>query len=549
MRTGLCPCALTVAAGITILVILDRLNSESAHAVEPIVVEDIIFDSESDNESSPSDLVKPYFIPSEHVARKQENAPSLAPTTIVEPETPPSLAVSDQHRHQCCTSQIHSAQNAMRDAYRCLFFENDFRYLSDPCYRGTFYPGDGFKNLAQKRLDFGGEARIRFQADRNIAGSGLSGANDDYVLTRVRLYSDYQFNDWFRIYAEYLHGSNSTDFLPEMSENPSLDRVQNAFLDTQLTETLSVRIGRQEQSYGSQRLISPLDWVNDRRTFDGVKAMHQGDRWQTNIFYLNPVGNSLSGTDLNEADRQIDFYGLFATRPVSKHMSIDAYYLGLNNNREQFEYQTIGSRVFGETDSGHLYALEGAYQFGSNSPGYGNHNAAFMTAGMGHRLGRFCPQQTGEARLWLWYDWASGDDEIPAARGDNGFDALFPQSHWYLGFMDLFGRRNINDISIQFSTPILSSKLQFVLWYHYFFLDQKTTPYNTDMTAFNPDHAAADRHLGQELDILFNLRVNPRNELLLGYSFFKSGKYYQLTPGSPSDADGQFLYLQYQTRF
>ena len=271
--------------------------------------------------------------------------------------------------------------------------------------------------------------------------------------------------------------------------------------------------------------------------------MHQGDRWQTNIFYLNPVGNSLSGTDLNEADRQIDFYGLFATRPVSKHMSIDAYYLGLNNNREQFEYQTIGSRIFGETDSGHLYALEGAYQFGSNSPGYGNHNAAFMTAGMGHRLGRFCPQQTGEARLWLWYDWASGDDEIPAARGDNGFDALFPQSHWYLGFMDLFGRRNINDISIQFSTPILSSKLQFVLWYHYFFLDQKTTPYNTDMTAFNPDHAAADRHLGQELDILFNLRVNPRNELLLGYSFFKSGKYYQLTPGSPSDADGQFLYL------
>ena len=152
MRTGLCPCALTVAAGITILVILDRLNSESAHAVEPIVVEDIIFDSESDNESSPSDLVKPYFIPSEHVARKQENAPHWLQPPSLSQKHPRASAVSDQHRHQCCTSQIHCAQNAMRDAYRCLFFENDFRYLSDPCYRGTFYPGDGFKNLPKNGL-------------------------------------------------------------------------------------------------------------------------------------------------------------------------------------------------------------------------------------------------------------------------------------------------------------------------------------------------------------------------------------------------------------
>ena len=314
-----------------------------------------------------------------------------------------------------------------------------------------------------------------------------------------------------------------------MSENPSLDRVQNAFLDTQLTETLSVRIGRQEQSYGSQRLVSPLDWVNDRRTFDGVKAMHQGDRWQTNIFYLNPVGNSLSGTDLNEADRQIDFYGLFATRPVSKHMSIDAYYLGLNNNREQFEYQTIGSRIFGETDSGHLYALEGAYQFGSNSPGYGNHNAAFMTAGMGHRLGRFCPQQTGEARLWLWYDWASGDDEIPAARGDNGFDALFPQSHWYLGFMDLFGRRNINDISIQFST-LFSAQSSNLFLVPLLFLDQKTTPI-TRHDCFQPDHAAVDRHFVRNWTY-YSICEESKERITFGYSFFKSGKYYQLTPGS-----------------
>ena len=115
--------------------------------------------------------------------------------------------------------------------------------------------------------------------------------------------------------------------------------------------------------------------------------------------------------------------------------------------------------------------------------------------------------------------------------------------------MDLFGRRNINDVSLQFTTPILSPKVELTLWYHYFFLNQKTTPYNADMTAFNPTNAAADRDLGQELDVLINVALNPRNDLLLGYSIFQPGKYYKLTPGVPSDADGQFLYLQYQTRF
>ena len=37
-----------------------------------------------------------------------------------------------------------------------------------------------------------------------------------------------------------------------------------------------IRVGRQELLYGSQRLISTLDWVNTRRTFQGVKAF-----WRT----------------------------------------------------------------------------------------------------------------------------------------------------------------------------------------------------------------------------------------------------------------------------
>ena len=549
MRSQLWSCVLSITAGITILVTLDRLDSNNAYSIEPVVLESITFDTESDAELSPSDLVLPYFVPIERISEKLPETQSVTSEATSAVDVPPSLAPACNGRNRCTCGQIRREESAMRDAYRCLFFDNDFDYLNNPCYRGSLYLGDRLKGLSQQRLDLGGEARIRYQNETNIAGSGLSGASDDYGMARVRLFANYHVNDCFRLYGEYLHGSSGSEILPTPYDNPSLDRIQNGFLDTQLTETLSLRVGRQEQSYGSQRLVSPLDWVNDRRTFDGVKAIHKGHRWKADAFFLHPVGDLYAEQNNNEADQAIDFYGLYATRRPTNSLNIDAYYLGLNNRREQYEYQTIGTRLRGETDAGQLFAFEGAYQFGNNTPGYGTHNAGFVTAGMGHRLRHLHPHKNGKSRVWLWYDWASGDNEIPAARGDNGFDALFPQSHWYLGFMDLFGRRNINDVSLQFTTPVLSPKVELILWYHYFFLDQKTTPYSADMTAFNPNNAAADRELGQELDILLNFSWNPRNDFLLGYSFFQAGKYYQLTPGAPTDADGQFLYLQYQTRF
>ena len=50
----------------------------------------------------------------------------------------------------------------------------------------------------------------------------------------------------------------------------------NLFADIKLGQFLNgpayLRVGRQELLYGSQRLISTLDWVNTRRTFQGIKG-------------------------------------------------------------------------------------------------------------------------------------------------------------------------------------------------------------------------------------------------------------------------------------
>ncbi len=459
----------------------------------------------------------------------------------------------------CCTKkQTEAATAKMNGAYKGVFYDNDFSYLNDKCYDGPSFLGDSLKGLCCGKLDIGGELRVRYQSEENIRGLGLTGIDDEFWLTRYRMFANYRMNDIFRFYGEYLYADSGGEDFNNRPIEENRGEIQNLFFDTKLTEGLTLRLGRQELLYGSQRLVSPLDWANTRRTFDGGKFIYKGDTWKVDGFFTHPVNRiAANESRIDDTNENVDFYGLYATRSDLNIGTVDAYYLGLDNSVEDFDYHTLGTRVAGKSEGGLLYEVEGGVQFGSNSPGYGDHSAGFFTGGLGRQLSICTDCGEWNPTVWFWYDWASGGDDVPAARGDDGFDELFPLAHKYLGFMDLFGRRNINDVNAQFITPVMgSSKVKLLLWYHYFFLDQKTTPYSVVMTPYNGDNAAGDRELGQEIDVLFDITLNPRNNVLLGYSHFSAGDYYDTTPGIPSGAptprsnnDAQFFYMQYQTRF
>ncbi|MCG8650006.1 MAG: alginate export family protein, partial [Pirellulales bacterium] len=302
--------------------------------------------------------------------------------------------------------------------------------------------------------------------------------------------------------------------------------------------------------YGAQRLVSPLDWANTRRTFDGGRFLYKGDTWNVDGFFVHPVNrNAANESKIDDTNEAVDFWGLYASRDDLSIGNVEVYYLGLVNDLLNFDYHTLGSRLTGTTAGGTMYEVESGYQFGSNSNG-SDHSATFFTAGLGRKL-EICTR-CGEWNpiVWAWYDFASGeDDPTQVARGDDGFDHLFPLAHKYNGLMDLFGRRNLNDVNFQFITPLLGPKVKLLLWYHYFFLDERTTPYGVTLAPFNPANVAGDRELGHELDVLFNVTVTPRTSMLLGYSYFSAGDYYDTTAGVPTNQDAQFFYMQYQTRF
>ncbi len=461
----------------------------------------------------------------------------------------------------CCDKKkIDAAAAKAKDAYKGVFYANDYSYINDPCYKGHF-PGDAVKQLdvpGDGKLDLGGEIRLRYHNEENMRGLGLTGRDDQFWLTRLRLFANYKINDWLRFYGEYLYADSGGEFFNNRNIEENRGEAQNLFFDLKLLDDgdskLTARLGRQELLYGNQRLISPLDWGNTRRTFDGYKLIYSGKNWDADAFFVNPANRLLTNEDRwDSADDNTDFYGIYTTRKGLDIGTVDFYYLGLDYQIPGASVHTLGSRLAGSRDS-LLYEFEGGTQFGDNSNG-SNHSAGFFTAGLGRKLdlmgGDWKPT------VWAWYDYASGEDNIAdAGRFGDGFDHLFPLGHRYNGFMDLFGRRNLHDLNAQFITPVMGDKVSLLLWYHYFLLDELTTPYNVNLTAFNTTAAAADRELGHEIDVLFNVNINPRNNVLVGYSYFNSGEYYEQTSGGtagnngiPFLGDAQFFYFQYQMQF
>ncbi len=444
---------------------------------------------------------------------------------------------------KCCSKKKKEAlQKAVAGAYKGLFYDNNFDYLCDPCYQGWF-PGENLKRLGIGHcmtLDVGGQYRARQHSERNLRLLGLTGIDDDFLLHRARIYTNLEIGRRIRFYFEYLDAvSEFENFGPRPIEENRSD-VQNLFLDAVLLSggpgTLTGRAGRQELLYGAQRLVSPLDWANTRRTFDGGKFMWSGRKWNIDTFWTRPLKRDFRQFDSANLDQQ--FYGIYSTYKGFKKDIAEVYWLGLDNDVFGFRYDTIGGRYYGHCGDW-LMELEAGYQFGTNAND-SSHSAGAVTMGVGRKF-----KHAWNPALWVYYDFASGTNATGAG---NGWHHNFPLAHKYLGFMDLFGRRNIETPNVQLTLQP-HKRVKFLLWYYYFFLENKNdTPYSVTMTPFFGGVTPGSADLGHEIDTLFTFTVNPRMNIVFGYSRFFSGRYYN-TPGLPFSGDADFFYTQYQWNF
>jgi hypothetical protein len=92
-----------------------------------------------------------------------------------------------------------------------------------------------------------------------------------------------------RFYAEGIYADSEHESFAARGIDENYGDLLNLFVDLKFTDRLTARVGRQELLFGAQRTVSPLDWANTRRTFEGVRLLYSTNEWSIDGFYTQFV--------------------------------------------------------------------------------------------------------------------------------------------------------------------------------------------------------------------------------------------------------------------
>lgn len=431
-------------------------------------------------------------------------------------------------------------------------YDADFRYVdSVPFADRTWVEMTKRMHLNDcLMVSTGGNFWTRMMNEHN---SRLTETDNDYLLSRVRLFGDVMYGENIRFYGEFIWADAFEEDLPPLPVDVNKGDILNMFVDLALFDydghPVYARVGRQELLLGSQRLVSTLDWANTRRTFEGVRVFRQGEKWDFDLFWTHFVPPKADSFDT--ADNRQDFAGAWLTHRPKKGTFLDFYYLMLDNSNSVTQQQivrypsqvhSIGTRYIGD-NNGLLYETELIMQFG-------NQNGEDLFAGAATAgVGRNFKDAPMSPTAWLYYDYASGDAD-PNNGTANTFNQLYPFGHYYLGWIDQVGRQNIQDASAHlYFYP--ESWITVVLQYHHFWLNQsRDALYNAGGVAIRRDPTGTSgTNVGDEVDVVVNFHLNRYADILAGYSHLFGGGFLEATSGPGKASDSGLFHVMFQQKW
>lgn len=452
--------------------------------------------------------------------------------------------------------------------------------------------------------DIGGSLRGRYEVKEGALGlppandfravTTPTGKNDnDYFSTKLLARISYT-DTWWSAYVEgrssmtYSDSRNQTGApgpVPSPDggnggpEQDGLADLHQAYvtLGNHKEFPVSLKVGRQELSYGDERLVGAFAWNNIGRVFDAGKV-----RWQNSLFAAEAFTSKIvlpDDNNFNEWNQDSLFSGVYlSSKRIPKNLT-EVYFFARNDDLGSSstlnpgailpfavpapasrDIYTIGARL--KSNPGELgnfdYTVEGAYQFGNwqqtATSTKLDHQAYAYMANIGYTL----PDNEMMPRFALEYAFGSGDSNGGDTKHET-FDQLYPTGHRHWGYMDLASWQNIHDVRGIFTikpTPRLSLALEG----HLFWLAETSDSfYNKGGVArgggtpggngfaINPGF---DSYLGSEIDFVAGYAVNKFTTIEGGYGHFFTGDYIDSTwanLGGSTDAD--WLYLQAVIRF
>lgn len=411
-------------------------------------------------------------------------------------------------------------------------------------------------------VDLGLEQRTRLESyDHPWRASQAigNGQTDPQILLRSRLRVGLGGNGPFRFLFE---GQDARAFLNRGPGDFRDTTTVNEFDILQLLGSVTVNnmlgsglrndfhFGRMTMDFGRRRLIARNDFRNTSNAFDGLHwQISQGQVWRLRAFFVEPVVR-----DDVRLDRQYDKSLFWGTYLESRHLpwlQVDAYYLGLNDQRAASgvahrTYSTFGGRLYKDPRPGEIdYEVESAWQTGTR--GVTDHFAHFQHLDLGYTL-----NLAWSPRVLFHYDYASGDRR-PGDGQDEGFDTLFGARRWEYGPTGIWGpffRTNLHSPGWRLIiTPAPGWTVQFKhrAWY----LAQSKDFFGS--SGLRDTTGSAGTSLGHDLELRAQWSINANLDFDTGYVHWFKGSYFDRLPASAGlpaagNKDSDYFYFQIRAR-
>lgn len=256
-----------------------------------------------------------------------------------------------------------------------LRYNDQFEYLRNDSNRSGLNRLKWIKLNKQTTISLGGELREQYQYFNNLNFGDLPPnavkASVGQLWHRIMFHSHVHLNQKWRFFFQFnstLRLFNPNPLTPEIDENQF--SVHQAFMDYIPVNQWSFRIGRQELSYGNNRLLTFREGPNTRLTFDAVVAKFQTSKRKIDILAITPVKSNPLVFDDQSFKEFV--WGIYATEYIiPKTLSLDYYVLQFNSQSRRYNFiggkesrQSFGFRLFYNKKPISV-ELEGTYQLGT----------------------------------------------------------------------------------------------------------------------------------------------------------------------------------------
>ncbi len=420
------------------------------------------------------------------------------------------------------------AQSSATSVPRTTF--ESVRYREDWSRAPQGDPLDPLKHIAiadDTWLSFGGHLRGRVERDDNFQGGGAGTRTNSFELFRTHLHADLHATAHLRFFVEgrlatardrdlpggiRITDRDDGDFLNAFGELNALP-----FADALWT----LRVGRQEMLFGRERIVSPSDWSNVKRTFQGAVVEGHGEGWMLAAFATHPV--TLIPAAMDVPDVHTAFWGAELTLNERGHARVTelfAYVRGIDaSGTTPFAQRTtLGVRSLAPIGETRLaYEVEGGMQVGAT----GNTSVtAVMFDGelSASWKGRFSPVVT------LGGTYASGSNAGVTVQA-NTWDQLFPLAHSYLGYADVLGRKNVVEERVVMqmaATPQLRLRASVHAFQR---ANTGDAAYDATGAVLRAPGTSTAAMIGKEVDLTAQWRVTSHLRLDGGLAHFRPGAF------------------------